>query len=189
MKVSTLTVLMVLVADPTLAFTLDDAINTASAIQNQSGHEASVQTPLASARLLNVLGSELKVTPEQALGGASAMLGMARNNLDETQYNQLIEAAPGLDMLATVNAFGGLRGLDELLGQNSQRRLPLANALGNVGDLDDLVSAFKALEMDGAMIDQFAPLLLQYLAQQGIAGSLLQSLGALWSAPAAGPSV
>jgi len=181
--------LMSMVASSVFAFDPNDALQVVSSMQNQSGHEASVQTPLASARLLNVLGSELKVTPEQALGGASAMLGMARNNLDETQYNQLIEAAPGLDMLATVNAFGGLQGLDELLGQNSQRRLPLANALGNVGDLDDLVSAFKALEMDGAMIDQFAPLLLQYLAQQGIAGSLLQSLGALWSAPAAGPSV
>gem|GEM_PF-4370887 len=34
------------------------------------------------------------------------------------------------------------------------------------------------------MIAQFAPLLLQYLGQQGIAGLLLQNLGSLWTTPA-----
>ena len=45
--------------------------------------------------------------------------------------------------------------------------------------------------MDTGMIGQFAPLLLQYLGQQGIAGSLLQNLGSLWTTPAplTGPSV
>lgn len=45
--------------------------------------------------------------------------------------------------------------------------------------------------MDTVMIGQFAPLLLQYLGQQGIAGSLLQNLGSLRTMPAAAatPSV
>jgi hypothetical protein len=34
-----------------------------------------VQAPAAQANLLNTLGSELKITPEQAIGGAGAMLG------------------------------------------------------------------------------------------------------------------
>lgn len=38
--------------------------------------------------------------------------------------------------------------------------------------------------MDTGMIGQFAPLILQYLGQQGIAGSLLQNLGSLWTTPA-----
>jgi len=47
------------------------------------------------------------------------------------------------------------------------------------------------LGMDTGMIGQFAPLILQYLGQQGIAGSLLQNLGSLWTTPAplAQPSV
>jgi len=68
----------------------------------------------------------------------------------------------------------------------------LSNALGNiVEDRSDLDSAFKALGMDTGMIGQFAPLILQYLGQQGIAGSLLQNLGSLWTtpAPATRPSV
>jgi len=43
--------------------------------------------------------------------------------------------------------------------------------------LGDVDNAFKALGMDTGMIGQFAPLLLQYLGQQGIAGALLQNLG------------
>ena len=32
------------------------------------------------------------------------------------------------------------------------------------------------------MIGQFAPLILQYFGQQGVGGSLLQSLGGIWGA-------
>jgi hypothetical protein len=34
--------------------------------------------------------------------------------------------------------------------------------------------------MDSSMVSQFAPLILQYLGQQGAGGSALQSLGSLW---------
>ena len=34
--------------------------------------------------------------------------------------------------------------------------------------------------MDSGMIGQFAPLILQYLGQQGVGGSLLQSLSGIW---------
>jgi hypothetical protein len=82
--------------------------------------------------------------------------------------------------------------LSDLLGKNSESQSALSNALGNnVENRSDLDSAFKALGMDTGMIGQFAPLLLQYLGQQGIAGALLQNLGSLWATPAplAQPSV
>jgi hypothetical protein len=53
-----------------------------------------------------------------------------------------------------------------------------------VQNRNDLDTAFKALGLDTGMIGQFAPLILQYLGQQGIAGSLLQNLGNLWATPA-----
>jgi hypothetical protein len=78
-----------------------------------------------------------------------------------------------------------LSGLGELLGKNSGSQSALNNALGsNVENRSDLDTAFKALGMDTGMIGQFAPLILQYLGQQGIAGSLLQNLGSLWTTPA-----
>lgn len=184
MKAFTLATLMTLAASPVFAFNLNDAANAVSAMQNQNKQGEAVQAPEASANLLNTLGSELKVTPEQAVGGAGAMLGLARNNLSDADYSQLTKAVPGLDLISGANALGGLNGLGELLGKNSESTSALSNALGNVEDRNDLNSAFSALGMDTGMIGQFAPLILQYLGQQGIGGSLLQSLGSLWGTPA-----
>lgn len=186
MKAITLATLMTLAASPAFAFNLNDAANAVSAMQNQkqNGQDAAVQAPEASANLLNTLGSELKVTPEQAVGGAGAMLGLARNNLSEADYSQLTKAVPGLDMISGANALGGLNGLGALLGKNGNSQSALSSALGNVEDRNDLNSAFSALGMDTGMVGQFAPLILQYLGQQGIGGSLLQSLGSLWGTPA-----
>ena len=74
--------------------------------------------------------------------------------------------------------------MGQLLG-NDKNSSALSNALGGeVENRNDLDNAFKALGMDTGMIGQFAPLILQYLGQQGIAGSLLQNLGSLWGSPA-----
>jgi len=181
MKAFTLATLMTLAASPVFAFNLSDAANAVSAMQN---HQAQGQAPAAQANLLNTLGSELKITPEQAIGGAGAMLGLARNNLSGDDYGQLTKAVPGLDLLSGNNALGGLNGLGQLLG-NDKNSSALSNALGGeVENRNDLDNAFKALGMDTGMIGQFAPLILQYLGQQGIAGSLLQNLGSLWGNPA-----
>jgi hypothetical protein len=38
--------------------------------------------------------------------------------------------------------------------------------------------------MDSGMIGRFAPVILEYLGQQGVGGSLLQNLGGIWGAGA-----
>lgn len=191
MKAFTLATLMTLAASPVFAFNLGDAANAVSAMQNPQ-QQGQVQAPAAQANLLNTLGSQLNITPEQAVGGAGAMLGLARNNLSSDEYGQLTKAVPGLDLLSGANALGGLNGLGALLGGEKGSQSALYKALGNdVQNRSDLDTAFKALGMDTGMIGQFAPLILQYLGQQGIAGSLLQNLGSLWTTPAplAQPSV
>lgn len=191
MKAFTLATLMTLAASPVFAFNLSDAANAVSAMQNPQ-QQGQVQAPEGQANLLNTLGSQLNITPEQAVGGAGAMLGLARNNLSSDDYGQLTKAVPGLDLLSGANVLGGLSGLGELLGSDKGSQSALDKALGNdVQNRSDLDSAFKALGMDTGMIGQFAPLILQYLGQQGIAGSLLQNLGSLWTSPAplAQPSV
>ncbi|TDF80046.1 DUF2780 domain-containing protein [Pseudomonas sp. H9] len=188
MKRFALVTLMTLAAGSVFAFNLNDAANAVSAIQgNKDG--AVVQAPAASANLLNTLGTELKITPEQAIGGTGALLGLARNQLSSTDYEQLSKAVPGIDMLSGENALGALSGLGQLLGK-SDNASALSNALGdNVKNATDLNNAFSALGMDTGMIGQFAPLILQYLGQQGVAGSLLQNLSSLWITPATVPSV
>ena len=195
MKRFALVTLVTLAATSAFAFNLNDAANAVSAMQSKSG-EAAVQAPAASANLLNTLGSELKITPEQAIGGTGALLGLARNQLSSGDYAQLSKAVPGLDFLSGENALGGLAGLGDLLGKSGESSA-LSNALGGeVKNQDDLSNAFSALGLQDGMIARFAPLILQYLGQQGVAGSLLQNLAGIWGngavaplAPATGPSV
>ena len=186
MKVSrgfALSCLLSLAAGPVFAqFSLSDAANAVAAMQGGRGEqgEGAVAAAPEAAGLLNTLGSELKITPEQAIGGAGAMLGLAKNRLSEPQFSELSQSVPGLDQIAGNSAIGGLNGLGGLLGGGSQKNALLDALLGNVKDTNDLNNAFSALGMDNGMIGQFAPVILQYLGQQGVASSLLQNLGGIW---------
>jgi hypothetical protein len=186
MKVSrgfALSCLLSLAAGPVFAqFSLSDAANAVAAMQGGRGEqgEGAVAAAPEAAGLLNTLGSELKITPEQAIGGAGAMLGLAKNRLSEPQFSELSQSVPGLDQIAGNSAIGGLNGLGGLLGGGSQKNALLDALLGNVKDTKDLNNAFSALGMDNGMIGQFAPVILQYLGQQGVASSLLQNLGGIW---------
>lgn len=190
MKVSrgfALSCLLTLAASPAFAqFSLSDAANVVSAMQGNQAEqgEGAVAAAPKAAGLLNTLGSELKITPEQAIGGAGAMLGLAKNQLSEPQFSELSKSVPGLDQIAGNSAIGGLNGLGGLLGGGSDKNALLDGLLGNVKDTRDLNNAFSALGMDSSMIGQFAPVILQYLGQQGVASSLLQNLGGIWGAGA-----
>lgn len=183
-----LSCLLSLAASPAFAqFSLSDAVDAVAAMQgNQPGQqEGAIAAAPKAAGLLNTLGSQLNITPEQAIGGAGAMLGLAKNRLSEPQFSELSASVPGLDQIAGNSAIGGLNGLGGLLGGGSERNALLDGLLGNVKDTQDLNNTFSALDMDSGMIGQFAPVILEYLGQQGVAGSLLQSLSGIWS-PGAG---
>ena len=167
---------MTLAASPVFAgFSLDDVTKAASSMQGGNAATAAAPTSETAGLLQAVTG--LGVTPQQAVGGTSAMLGLAKNQLSSTDYSQLAKEVPGIDKLS--GGSGNLAALSGLLGQ-SGKSAGLENALGNVKDTNDLNNAFSALGMDSGMIGQFAPVILQYLGQQGVGGSLLQSLGGIW---------
>ena len=168
--------LMTLAASPVFAgFSLDDVTKAASSMQGGNAATAAAPTSETAGLLQAVTG--LGVTPQQAVGGTSAMLGLAKNQLSSTDYSQLAKEVPGIDKLS--GGGGNLAALSGLLG-SSGKAAGLENALGNVKDTNDLNNAFGALGMDSGMVGQFAPILLQYLGQQGVGGSLLQSLGSIW---------
>ena len=169
--------LLTLAASPAFAqFYLSDAANVIAGMKADDATATAAPTP-QTADLLSTL-SELDITPEQAIGGAGAMLGLAKNQLSSTDYAQLAKSVPGIDMLSGGGELGALAGL---LG-SSGKAAGLDNALGNVKDTNDLNNAFSALGMDSGMIGLFTPVLLQYLGQQGVGGTLLSSLGNIWGA-------
>ena len=170
-----------LAASQAMAFNLNDAVNAASTLQNGNQNGAPVAAAAPAAGLLNTLGTQLKITPEQAIGGTGAMLGLAKNQLPQSQYTELTKSVPGLDKLSGNNALGGLVGLSGLMGKaDSNKASALNNALTNVKTTQDMNSAFSQLGMNSGMVTQFAPIILQYLGQQGASGSALQSLASVW---------
>lgn len=171
--------LLALSASPAFAqFSLNDAANAISGMNGGDATATAAPTP-QTADLLSTL-TQLNITPQQAIGGAGAMLGLAKNQLSSTDYSELAKSVPGINMLSGGGELGALAGL---LG-SSGKAAGLDNALGNVKDANDLNNAFSALGMDSGMIGQFAPVLLQYFGQQGVGGTLLSSLGSIWGAGA-----
>ena len=190
MKVSrslTLAALMAFATSPAFAFNLGDAVNAASALQNgNSKDQAAVTATSDAATLLNTVKSSTGVTSEQAIGGTSAMLGLAKNNLSTTQYTELTKSVPGLSALTGNNALSNLSSVTGLLGKTDSSKVSaLNNAMTNVKTTADMNSAFSQLGMNSSMVTQFAPVILQYLGTQGTSGSVLQSLGSLWGTTSA----
>lgn len=138
----------------------------------------------------------LQVTPQQAMGGVGALLGLAQSQLAADQYAQLAGGVPGLELLAgnagsaasagngVSGVLGRLGALSGLLGGSaSPAPQPNGAPTGTVSSLEEVNQAFSALGMGVGLVGQFAPILLQFLGNQGVAGTLLQSLGGIWGVP------
>lgn len=133
----------------------------------------------------------LQVTPQQALGGVGALLGLAQSQLAEEQYAQLAGSVPGIELLAgstgnPASAGGGILGrlgaLSGLLGGGPGPAAPPEAPLDSRAGVDQ---AFAKLGMESSLVGSFGQILLQFLAGQGLAGALLQSLGGIWGVPGA----
>lgn len=146
--------------------------------------------------LLDQLGA-LQVTPQQALGGVGALLGLAQSQLAADQYAQLTGSVPGLELLGgpagqaaeasdgaggVLGRLGALGALGGLLGASPAPAAPPPAPLDSRTGVDQ---AFALLGMDSSLVGPFGQILLQFLAGQGLAGTLLQSLGGIWGVPAA----
>lgn len=127
---------------------------------NESGLMDMVGKSLSteSSPLTELLTSQLPVSTEQAAGGSSALLALAQSQLSGENSSELESLIPGLSSLSGAQSL-----------------------LGNVESLSAVQSAFDTLGLDASMIIQFAPVILQYLSEQGASTGLLDSLTGLWS--------
>ncbi|MEO8489932.1 MULTISPECIES: DUF2780 domain-containing protein [unclassified Pseudomonas] len=186
MKISrgfALSCLLTVAASPVFAagFSLGDVANAVSGAQGSNDKAAAAAPSSQTAGLLSALTSQLNITPEQAVGGTGAMLGLAKNQLNNTDYSKLSKSVPGLDQLSGSNSLGSLGALSGLLGQTGGSKISgLDSILGNVKNTNDLNTAFSALGMDSGMVSQFAPVILQYLGGQGANQSVLSKLASAW---------
>lgn len=154
------------------AFSLGDAARITSAVAAPGSAAAQ------SAELVNKL-TALNVTPEQAVGGTGALLELARNQLPSTDYSQLMQSVPALKeldgggLISQASAIGGLLGKSNPLAKQ-----PTQNSIQS---LSAVAQQFSGLGMDPGMVSQFAPVLLQFIGNQGVGQPLLGTLTSLWS--------
>ncbi|HEA53574.1 hypothetical protein LCGC14_1267940 [marine sediment metagenome] len=114
-------------------------------------------------QLVGQLEGQLGITKTQAVGGTGALLQLAKNQLGTDTMGAVASKASGLSGL-----LGGNSGLSESL-------------LSNVSSMGGVQSAFSALGMDSSMIQQFVPIIMGFLGDQGVGSSLLGQLQGLWA--------
>lgn len=169
------------------AFNFGDAAKIAGQLSgaDTSATQAGNSQGVSALNLISALNG-LNVTPQQALGGTGALLAVAQNQLPANQYSSLLSSVPGVEKLTGANSVNQLSTLSNLAGMLGGKKQPASlsdtaiAALSNVQTMNDANQAFSALGMDAGLVAQFAPLLLQYLGNQGAAGGLVQSLASVW---------
>ncbi|OOF11224.1 DUF2780 domain-containing protein [Salinivibrio sp. PR919] len=110
--------------------------------------------------LVQAITEQVDVSPTQAAGGASALLAMAANQLTGNQQQELASLRPDLSSLSSLLGDSGIG--------------------DNIGSLDSLYNVADTLGIDAATLQQFVPIVLEYLGQQGASEGLLSALTGLW---------
>ncbi|TAN70764.1 MAG: hypothetical protein EPN17_03755 [Methylobacter sp.] len=124
------------------------AVNAAQAVQAGS--------------LAELLMQRTGVTGAQAQGGAGALFQIAKRKMQADAFAQLEQSVPGMQgMLGAVPVLsqsGGLAGrLSSIAGTSG----------GTAGDLISVVSAFQQQGMSPAMVQQFIPVVIDYVKARG----------------------
>ncbi|TBW54285.1 hypothetical protein EZI54_14320 [Marinobacter halodurans] len=128
--------------------------------------EDAVKVSGEASSLVTSLQDHLGVTRTQAAGGAGALLQLAKSQLGASSFDNITDKVSGL---------GSLLG-----GSGEQSNNLLSSALSNISSMDDVEKAFSALGLQSSAIEQFAPLVLNFLKGQGVGQEMLGNLSSLW---------
>ncbi len=124
------------------------AVNAAQAVQSGS--------------LAELLMQRTGATEAQAQGGAGTLFQIAKTKMSADSFTQLEQSVPGMQgMLGAAPALsqsGGLAGqLSSIAGASG----------GTAGNLISVVSAFQQQGMSPAMVQQFIPVVIDYVKAHG----------------------
>lgn len=130
---------------------------------------------LKSGELTNLLVSRLGITPQQATGGAGALLQVAKTRMNPDAFAKLSQQIPDVQqLLAAVPALKQQSGALGLAG-----KLASLSGDSSIGNLVTAVSIFKQLGMKPEEIQKFAPVVVDYVrgnTDEAIAGGLKAAL-------------
>ncbi len=112
--------------------------------------------------LLQEIVKQLGVSEEQAKGGTGMIFNLAKNKLGPDEFGRIADIVPGMDnLLSAAPEPGGIAGaignIASAFGQKA----------GHLGDLAQLASGFKALDLDSGMVGKFIPVILSFVKGKG----------------------
>jgi hypothetical protein len=131
---------------------------------------AAAATAAPSNSLTAVLMQQLGVTQPQATGGAGAVFGLAKSNMNADDFGKVAAGVPDMSsLLAAAPATGAAGGAGGgLAGGLGSAAGSLGGAAGSLGSLAGLAGSFSSLGMPADMATKFVPVCVQYV--QGTAG-------------------
>ena len=110
--------------------------------------------------LVGLLTKQLKIKPEQAIGGAGALFGLAQSRLKPEQFGQISKAVPGMDGLLGAAPKQKSGTMDSVMGMATM--LP-----GKAGGLASTAAAFKSLGLSPSMAAKFVPIMGSFVKMKG----------------------
>ena len=135
-----------------------------------SAQGAALKNP--SPELVGKLTKGLSVTPEQAIGGAGALFGLAKGKLKPADFAKVAEVVPGMD------------GLLKAAPQPKKESSDLLGAMGGMlpgkaGAMASVAGSFKELGLSPEMAIKFVPIMTKFVQLKGgssVAGLLAGAL-------------
>ncbi|MGZ8192364.1 MAG: DUF2780 domain-containing protein [Methylobacter sp.] len=115
--------------------------------------------------LTDLLMKQTGVTQTQALGGAGALFQAAKNKMQADSFARLEQSVPGIqEMLSAAPAIQQSSPLDGLPGKLSS----ITGVSGEtVGSLVSVASAFQQQGLSPGMVQQFVPVVVEYVRTTG----------------------
>jgi len=146
------------------------ALTAASALQAQTTKPAKAKTP--SPELVGQLTKELSIKPEQAIGGAGALFGLAKTRLKPEDFTKVGDVVPDMGGLleAAPKPKQGAGGAMGTMGD----MLP-----GKAGGLASVAGSFKSLGLSPEMATKFVPIMTKFVNVKGGTGVADLLAGAL----------
>ena len=146
---------------------------TTQTVQSGASSVTGINSTAVQGSLTDTLVKKLSISNEQAQGGAGALFQLAKSKLDAGQFAELSKAVPEMDSLlsAVPKQSGTLSGL----AQDASSALGEAN--NPYGNLAGLATTFTALNLSPDKIDEFVPVVVDYVSAKSgaVTANMLQS--------------
>lgn len=115
--------------------------------------------------LIQTLTSRLGVSEKQAKGGSGLLLKLAKERLNEQDFNRVAAVVPAVEML--LSEAPEEEGVAGLVGDLASAFGGKNSNVGRLGTLASMAGGFGKLGMNTEMVSKFIPIVLSFVQSRG----------------------